>query len=114
MSACPAPTAVRICQASDLVKGSGVAALVGEEQIAIFYLPNEQPAVYAVGNYDPIGGAHVMSRGVVGDIGGELCVASPLYKQHFSLTSGQCIEQPEHALPIYSCELRGDELWLTV
>lgn len=114
MSACPEPNEVRICSTDDLVPGSGVAAIVGVEQIAIFYLPSERPTVYAVGNYDPIGAAQVMSRGVVGDIDGELCVASPLYKQHFSLRTGACIEQPEHALPVYGCELRGDELWLTI
>lgn len=39
-----------------------------------------------------------MSRGIVGDINGEMCVASPLYKQHFSLKSGQCLEDEAHCL----------------
>lgn len=47
---------------------------------------------------DPIGKAYVMSRGIVGDINGEMCVASPLYKQHFSLKSGQCLEDEAHCL----------------
>jgi nitrite reductase (NADH) small subunit len=54
--------------------------------------------VYALQNWDPIGKAYVMARGIVGDVKGEPCVASPLYKQHFSLRTGQCVERPDVAL----------------
>jgi nitrite reductase (NADH) small subunit len=83
----------KACRLSDLVSGSGVCALVNGQQVAIFYLPKEQPMFYAIDNFDPIGGANVLSRGIVGDIGGELVVASPLYKEHFSLSSGRCLEK---------------------
>ena len=36
----------------------------------------------------PLGEAFVLSRGIVGDIQDELCVASPLYKQHFRWPMG--------------------------
>lgn len=86
------PQWVDICSVQDLVPNSGVAALVNEQQIALFYVPSKTPAIYAIGNYDPIGGAQVLSRGIVGDVAGELVVASPLYKQHFRLNDGSCIE----------------------
>lgn len=82
-----------ICRLADLVENSGVAALVNGQQVALFYLPTEPQQVYAIDNYDPIGKANVLSRGIVGDLKGELVVASPLYKQHYSLTSGRCLEQ---------------------
>ncbi|MEM6582815.1 MAG: nitrite reductase small subunit NirD [Pseudomonadota bacterium] len=99
-----------VCQQSDLVPGSGVAALLGHEQIALFYLPNERQQIFAVSNRDPIGCANVLSRGIVGDLGGELVVASPLYKQHFSLTSGVCLEDLEVKIEVYDARLEGGEV----
>ena len=61
-----------VCNREDLVAGSGVCSLVAGQQVALFYLPAEEPAVFAIGNYDPIGKANVLSRGIVGDMGGEL------------------------------------------
>jgi len=99
-----------VCQESDLVEGSGVCALVGTEQVALFYLPGEIPPVYALSNRDPIGKANVLSRGIVGDINGELVVASPLYKQHFSLLTGACLEEEGMGVEVYSVRLEGDNV----
>ncbi|WP_395345036.1 nitrite reductase small subunit NirD [Ningiella sp. W23] len=110
-----------ICQMSDLVENSGVCALLPSlistpqssrevqisdqhAQIAIFYLPKTQ-SVYALSNWDPIGKANVMYRGIVGSIADEAMVSSPLYKQHFSLLSGKCFEDESVALKTYSCRL---------
>ncbi len=97
-----------ICAREDLVPGSGVCALVGGEQVAVFYLPAEEQQVYALSNRDPIGDAHVLSRGMLGDIAGRLVVASPLYKQHFDLLTGVCLEQEEMRVEVYSVRLDGD------
>jgi nitrite reductase (NADH) small subunit len=97
-----------ICARDDLVPGSGVCALVGGEQVALFYLPAEEQQVYAVSNRDPIGDANVLSRGVVGDIAGRLVVASPLYKQHFDLLTGACLEDKDIQIGVYSARLDGD------
>jgi nitrite reductase (NADH) large subunit len=35
--------------------------------------------------------AHVLSRGIVGELRGERVVASPLYKHHYSLATGRCL-----------------------
>ncbi|MEN8259245.1 MAG: nitrite reductase small subunit NirD [Pseudomonadota bacterium] len=95
-----------ICGIEDLQPNSGVCALVAGQQVAIFYLPSEK-AVYAIGNYDPFGKANVLSRGVIGDLKGELVVASPLYKQHFSLVSGQCLEDESVKVPTFSVRIEG-------
>lgn len=97
-----------VCTVADLVPNSGICALVDGEQVAIFYLPAENPALYAIGNWDPIGCANVLSRGIVADIGGELTVASPLYKQHFSLSSGKCLEDDSMSVPVFEIALDGD------
>jgi nitrite reductase (NADH) small subunit len=83
-----------------LQPNSGVCALVEGQQVAIFYMPKEN-AVYALHNYDPIGKANVLSRGMIGDIKGEPVVASPLYKQHFSLKTGLCLEDEQVVVPVY-------------
>jgi nitrite reductase (NADH) small subunit len=89
-----------VCNSDDLQPDSGVCVLVAGQQIAVFYMVKEH-AVYAIGNYDPIGKANVLSRGIIGDVKGEPMVASPLYKQHFSLKTGVCIEDGQVAVPVY-------------
>ena len=72
-----------VCALDDILDGTGVGALIDGRQIALFRVGG---AVYALDNYDPDSGANVLSRGIVGDLQGELVVASPVYKHHFSLT----------------------------
>ncbi|UPQ89979.1 nitrite reductase small subunit NirD [Vibrio sinaloensis] len=94
---------IKIGRLDQLTPYQGRAALIDGEQIALFYVPNQ--GVFAIQNWDPIGEAYVLCRGIVGDIGGELCVASPLYKQHFSLHSGQCLEEKDVRVSVYSVEI---------
>lgn len=91
---------IDVCSVDDLQPDSGICALVGGRQVAIFFLPRRQ-AVYAIGNFDPFSRANVLSRGMIGDIGGEPMVASPMYKQHFHLHTGVCFEDPSVATPAY-------------
>jgi NAD(P)H-dependent nitrite reductase large subunit/NAD(P)H-dependent nitrite reductase small subunit len=87
-----------ICDLSDVWPDTGVCALAAGRQIAIFRV---EDTVYATDNRDPASGASVLSRGIVGDIRGELVVASPLYKHHYSLTTGRCLEDPEKSVNVY-------------
>jgi NAD(P)H-dependent nitrite reductase small subunit len=91
---------VRVCALDDIVPNTGVCALVGTEQVAIFRLDDD--SLYALGNFDPLSGANVLSRGIVGDLGGELVVASPVYKQHFSLATGRCLEDADACVPVFA------------
>ncbi|MES3006780.1 MAG: nitrite reductase small subunit NirD [Pseudomonadota bacterium] len=99
---------IAVFSKSNLLENSGVCALINGVQVAVFYLPTETPAIYAIDNYDPIGRANVLSRGIVGDINGELVVASPLYKQHFSLQNGRCLEDDSVQVSVYQARLEGD------
>ena len=98
-----------ICALEDILPESGAAALVGGKEIAVFRVGD---AVFAIGNYDPASVANVLSRGIVGDIGGEIVVASPIYKQHFSLITGRCLEEPRFAVPAYMAEVRNGRIWV--
>ena len=55
----------KICELNDLVEHSGRTALVKGKQVAVFYIPNEIPSVYALDNWDPLGEAFVLSRGII-------------------------------------------------
>jgi len=81
-----------------LTPGRGVAALVRGRQLAVFLVDGE---VYALDNLDPFSGAHVMSRGIVGDRNDVPKVASPMYKQSFDLRSGQCLDDADVRLTTY-------------
>lgn len=99
-----------ICPEQDIWPNTGVCALVGSRQIAIFRLADER--LFAIDNHDPHSGANVLSRGIVGDIAGEPVVASPIYKQHYRLADGGCIEDPAMQLGSYPVELRDGVVWL--
>jgi len=98
-----------ICALEDIFPESGVAALVEGRQVAVFRV---RDAVFAIGNYDPASDAHVLARGIVGDIGGEIVVASPIYKQHYSLVTGRCLEEPRFAVPAYMVQVRNGQVWV--
>jgi len=100
---------IDVCSKDDLQANSGVCALVDNQQVAIFYMPEDE-AVYAINNYDPFGKVHVLSRGLIGDIKGEVMVSSPLYKQHFSLVTGQCLDDQSVTVPVYGVRVKGDRV----
>ncbi|PRX44199.1 nitrite reductase (NADH) small subunit [Prauserella shujinwangii] len=84
-------TWVRVCEVDAVLRGGGVAALLADgTQVAVFRTQHDE--FFALSNRDPFSGAAVLSRGIVGDVGGVPVVASPVYKQQFDLTSGVCVE----------------------
>lgn len=106
-----------VCEVSDLVMDSGVCALVRdsnlqEQQIALFYMRCEmqKKQVYAVGNYDPIGKANVLYRGLVGCTDEQIFVASPLYKQRYLLSDGRCLDDDSIKLPVYDARINGNKI----
>ncbi len=89
-----------VCQFDDLIDNVGVCVLVNNKQIAVFRLSGSSK-LYAIDNHDPFSDANVLSRGISGDLNGQPVVASPIYKQHFSLDSGQCLEDESIKIPVY-------------
>ena len=101
----PAPSAwpewIDVCAVDDITPDTGVAVLLGELQIAIVRVGDGDDQIFAVGNYDPFSHAFVIARGIVGDRGGVPKIASPIFKQSFDLTSGQCLDDANVRLPSY-------------
>jgi nitrite reductase (NADH) small subunit len=95
-----------VCRLKRLQSGRGVAALLGATQVALFRLDDGADVrVHAIDNVDPCSGAAVLSRGIVGDRGGEPVVASPIYKQSFSLLTGQCLDEEDKAVTVYQVQV---------
>ena len=92
-----------ICAVDALLPERGVAALLGDVQIALFRTHDGE--VFAIGNQDPFSGANVMSRGIVGSRGDVPTVASPMFKQVFDLRTGACLDDPDVSLPVYPVEI---------
>lgn len=92
------------CHVDDILPNTGVCALVNGEHVAIFRVGQDQ--FYGIENIDPITGASVLSRGLIGSLGDHIVVASPLYKHHFDLRTGQCLEDSALSVRAYAVEVR--------
>jgi nitrite reductase (NADH) small subunit len=102
---------IKICNADDILPNCGVAALVGGLQVAIFRLNSD---FYAISDYDPFSGAYVLARGIIGDRAGVIKVSSPIYKQSFSLLTGECLDDPSVKLPTYPVRVMDDEVYISI
>ena len=84
---------------AELPVDRAVCALVSGEQVAL--VRTSDGDVYAVGNFDPVGRAMVMSRGIVGSRSGRDVLVSPLHKQAYDLETGHCLDREGYALPVH-------------
>ncbi len=103
---------IAVCHLDDIVPNTGVCALLNGAQVAVFHVDDGAPRVFAIENYDPNSEASVLSRGLVGSIGERIVVASPIYKQHFDLQTGECIESPAHSVGTYPARIAGGKVWV--
>ena len=101
-----------ICATDDILPDTGVCALVEGCHVAVFRLgaDPQQPRYFAIDNVDPRSGASVLSRGLLGNLGERLVVASPIYKNHFDLATGECLEAPEHSVRAHAVRVEDDRV----
>ncbi|WP_079434448.1 nitrite reductase small subunit NirD [Zoogloea sp. LCSB751] len=92
-----------VCKVDEILPNTGVCALVEDRHVAVFRVG--QSDFYAIDNVDPKSGASVLSRGLLGNLGEHVVVASPLYKNHFDLATGACLEAPEHSVRAHSVRI---------
>lgn len=103
-----------VCTVEDLVPESGIAVWTPDGPVAIFYIPHRLPALFAISHTDPFSGANVLARGITGDLKGQPVVASPLYKQHFNLITGRCLEDDHVKVKTYRVLLDGNAVRVEV
>ena len=97
-----------VCAPEAIVPHTGVCALVDGRHVAVFRLGDER--WFAIDNVDPKSGASVLSRGLLGSLGERVVVASPLYKNHFDLATGECLEAPEHSVRVHAVRVEDGQV----
>lgn len=101
-----------VCSIDDIVPNTGICALVRERHVAVFRLRGDAEQVFAIDNFDPNSQASVLSRGLVGNLGRRIVVASPIYKHHFDLETGECLEAAENSVPAYRVRVENRTVWV--
>jgi len=112
MTTTPPTVFTSICSVDDIVPNTGVAALVNGRHVAVFRVGAER--FHAIDNVDPKSGASVLSRGLIGNLGERVVVASPLYKNHFDLTTGECLEMPEHSVHAHTVHVEDGRVMVAL
>ena len=102
---------IDVCHLDDITPNTGVGALIAGQSVALFRVGNEK-RIYALSNKDPFSQANVMARGIIGDLQGERVIASPIYKQHFSLATGRCLEDKDQKLSVFPTKIENGRVWV--
>ncbi|KNC93588.1 nitrite reductase small subunit NirD [Trabulsiella odontotermitis] len=102
---------INICSIDDILPQTGVCALLGQQQVAIFR-PRHDEQVFAISNIDPFFDASVLSRGLIAEHDGDLWVASPLKKQRFRLRDGLCMEDENHSIAHFDARVKDGQVQL--
>ncbi|HET9127147.1 MAG TPA: nitrite reductase (NAD(P)H) small subunit [Propionibacteriaceae bacterium] len=98
-----------ICWFAELLPERPVAVLVDGVQLAVVRLHDDR--IFAVGMWDPVAGANVMARGLVGSrvVDGEdvPVIFSPMYKEPYDLRTGVSLADSEVCLGSWRAEVVG-------
>lgn len=100
-----------VCSVDDILPNTGVCAQVEGKHVAVFRVGQDQ--FFAIDNVDPKAKASVLSRGLVGNLGGHIVVASPLYKNHFDLRTGECLESADLSVQAYEVRVDSGRVLVT-
>ena len=100
-----------VCSVDDILPNTGVCDLVEGKHVAVFRVGQDQ--FFAIDNVDPKAKASVLSRGLVGNLGDHIVVASPLYKNHFDLRTGECLESADLSVQAYEVRVDSGRVLVT-
>lgn len=103
-----------ICDINDILPSMGRCALFNNQQVAIFRVLDQsgKEQIYAINNFCPFSESNTISRGLTGNITDKVVVASPIYKQHFDLSTGLCIEDESVSIKTYPVRIDGNTIQL--
>lgn len=102
---------IKAAHVSEFPEDAGVAVLIDGKQIAVFNA-NNKTEWYATQNMCPHRQEMALSRGLVGDAGGEPKVACPFHKKSFSLKSGSCLSGEDYQLKTYPVKVMDDFVYI--
>lgn len=103
---------IQVCTLDDLEENWGEAALINGHQYAVFR--HRGGGVFITDHADPKSGALVIARGILGEKGGVPTVTSPLYKEEYSLETGECVSGADLVLPVYEVVLKDGAVYLAL
>ncbi|MEG5548157.1 nitrite reductase large subunit NirB [Enterobacter wuhouensis] len=98
-----------MCAIDEIPEQAGIGARLGRKHIALFRFGE---SVYALDDLEPGSGANVLSRGILGDAGGEPVVISPLYKQRIRLRDGCQVDSGEPAVRAWPVKIENGRVWV--
>lgn len=103
---------IGVCALDAVPRDGAVAVLVGDAQVTVVRLADD--TLFAVGHRDPVSGANVMARGIVGSAtidGAEVpTITSPMFKQVYDLRDGRCLTDRGAALGTWAVRLHGGDV----
>ena len=108
------PSWCAVCSVDDILPNTGICALIQGRHVAVFHVKTDREQLFAIDNYDPNANASVLSRGLVGNLGERIVVASPIYKHHFDLQSGECLEAPANSVSAYPVRVENRQVLVAV
>lgn len=110
---------------ADVLPNAGVSAVIDGKCIALFRVEARSVTSieetdraclptrwFAIDDMDPHSQVAVLSRGIIGSVGERVVVASPLYKHHFDLHTGECLERPQDSVRTYPVRFDGERVWV--
>jgi nitrite reductase (NADH) small subunit len=101
------------CRTTDVPSNGGVCVKIGEQQIALFHLAQNNQW-FATDNQCPHRGQMALSRGMLGSRSGEPKIACPFHKKTFSLETGKCFEEDELKVKTYQVKIEDDRVYINV
>ena len=96
------------CAIDEVSPGTGLAVLIGGEQIAI--VRTRGGFLAALSNFDPFSKAFVIARGTVDERAGKAHIASPIYRQSFCLETGECLDDDSIQLAVFPIRVSGGRI----
>lgn len=101
----------RVASINDIPANSGAAVMIDGKQIALFNFSTKNKW-YATQNLCPHRFEMVLSRGIIGDSGGEPKIACPLHKNAFSLETGKCMTGATYEIDTYPVKVENGYVYI--
>lgn len=101
----------KAARATDFPENGGACIKYKDLQIAVFNF-SRRNEWYACQNLCPHKRQMVLSRGMIGSVGGEPKVACPFHKKTFSLRSGECLNAEEEKIAVFAVKVEDGFVYI--
>ena len=106
-------TWIKVGKVEDIPQEGGACLKYNDQQIAVFNFTSRNEW-YATQNLCPHRQEMILSRGMIGDKGGEPKVACPFHKRNFSLKTGACLSGDDYTIKTYPVKVEDGNVYVNV